>query len=314
MAQPDRPVVCVIGEGSVQYAVQAFWTAAAYDVPLTVLVLRNEEYAILKWFAGLEEVRARRASTCRSWRRAQLAAGVRRERARVPTAARRAARGAARGDRVGKPELVEVRVAPAWRSVLDALRLLEPDVTRIGRPDGEPSPDRVPDELAGGTPEPLRSELIALLGEDRVLTRVDRPGPLRVGRQPVPADPEGRGDRARRRRRGEGDGVRARAAARRWSFRSAGSSLNGQGQTDGILVDVRRHWRGVEVLDDGDRARVKPGHGAGPREPRAGRARLAAGPGSREHRRRHRRRRDREQLRRHALRGRPRTRTRRCAR
>src|SRR5262249_44609665 len=33
LAQPDRPVVCVIGEGSVQYAVTAFWTAAAYEVP-----------------------------------------------------------------------------------------------------------------------------------------------------------------------------------------------------------------------------------------------------------------------------------------
>ena len=56
LAEPGRPVVCVVGEGSVQYAVTAFWTAAAYDVPLTVLVLRNEEYAILKWFAGLETV------------------------------------------------------------------------------------------------------------------------------------------------------------------------------------------------------------------------------------------------------------------
>ncbi|HYH58646.1 MAG TPA: benzoylformate decarboxylase [Thermoleophilaceae bacterium] len=56
IAQPDRPVVCVIGEGSVQYAVTAFWTAAAYDVPLKVLVLRNEEYAILKWFAEMEAV------------------------------------------------------------------------------------------------------------------------------------------------------------------------------------------------------------------------------------------------------------------
>ena len=28
-------------------------------------------------------------------------------------------------------------------------------------------------------------------------------------------------------------------------FRAGGTSLNGQGQTDGILVDVRRHFRGV---------------------------------------------------------------------
>jgi benzoylformate decarboxylase len=56
LAQPDRPVVCVLGEGSAQYAITGFWTAAAYDVPITFLILRNEEYSILKWFAGVEEV------------------------------------------------------------------------------------------------------------------------------------------------------------------------------------------------------------------------------------------------------------------
>ncbi len=43
------------------------------------------------------------------------------------------------------------------------------------------------------------------------------------------------------------------------TFRAAGTSLNGQSQTDGILVDVRRHWRGITVEDDGARARVRPG-------------------------------------------------------
>jgi benzoylformate decarboxylase len=57
LAQPDRPVVCVLGEGSAQYAITGFWTAAAYDVPVNFLVLRNEEYAILKWFADVEEVK-----------------------------------------------------------------------------------------------------------------------------------------------------------------------------------------------------------------------------------------------------------------
>jgi benzoylformate decarboxylase len=57
LAQPDRPVVCVLGEGSAQYAITGFWTAAAYDVPVTFLVLRNEEYSILKWFADIEEVK-----------------------------------------------------------------------------------------------------------------------------------------------------------------------------------------------------------------------------------------------------------------
>ncbi len=57
MAQPDRPVVCILGEGSVQYAVTGFWTAAAYKVPVTFMVLKNQEYAILKWFAEIEEVK-----------------------------------------------------------------------------------------------------------------------------------------------------------------------------------------------------------------------------------------------------------------
>ncbi len=56
LAQPDRPVVCVLGEGSAQYAITAFWTAKAYTIPVTFLVLRNSEYAILKWFASLEQV------------------------------------------------------------------------------------------------------------------------------------------------------------------------------------------------------------------------------------------------------------------
>ena len=56
LAQPDRPVVCVLGEGSAQYAVTGFWTAAAYGVPVTFLVLNNGEYSILKWFAGMEGV------------------------------------------------------------------------------------------------------------------------------------------------------------------------------------------------------------------------------------------------------------------
>jgi benzoylformate decarboxylase len=56
LAQPERPVVCVLGEGSAQYGITALWTAVAYRVPVTFLVLRNEEYMILKWFASLEQV------------------------------------------------------------------------------------------------------------------------------------------------------------------------------------------------------------------------------------------------------------------
>jgi len=54
LAQPERPVVCVLGEGSAQYGITALWTAATYRVPVTFVVLRNQEYAILKWFGQLE--------------------------------------------------------------------------------------------------------------------------------------------------------------------------------------------------------------------------------------------------------------------
>jgi benzoylformate decarboxylase len=56
LAEPSRPVVCVLGEGSAQYAVTAFWSAVAYEAPVTFLVVRNAEYAILKWFAEVEQV------------------------------------------------------------------------------------------------------------------------------------------------------------------------------------------------------------------------------------------------------------------
>src|SRR4051812_37785469 len=111
MAQPDRPVVCVIGEGSVQYAVQAFWTAVAYQVPLTALVLRNEEYAILKWFAGLEQVQGAPGLDLPKLESAQLAAayGVGARRTSGVDDTREALREAVGS---GKPELIEVRVAP----------------------------------------------------------------------------------------------------------------------------------------------------------------------------------------------------------
>ncbi|MFF9778772.1 FAD-binding and (Fe-S)-binding domain-containing protein [Streptomyces sp. NPDC013978] len=43
------------------------------------------------------------------------------------------------------------------------------------------------------------------------------------------------------------------------TFRSGGTSLSGQASTDGVLVDTRRHFRGIEVLDGGARVRTGPG-------------------------------------------------------
>jgi D-lactate dehydrogenase len=43
------------------------------------------------------------------------------------------------------------------------------------------------------------------------------------------------------------------------TFRSGGTSLSGQGVSASVLVDVRRNFRTIEVLDDGARVRVQPG-------------------------------------------------------
>lgn len=43
------------------------------------------------------------------------------------------------------------------------------------------------------------------------------------------------------------------------TLRSGGTSLSGQGLTDGVLVDVRRNFRGITIEADGMRVRVQPG-------------------------------------------------------
>ncbi|WP_104091053.1 FAD-binding and (Fe-S)-binding domain-containing protein [Arthrobacter sp. GMC3] len=43
------------------------------------------------------------------------------------------------------------------------------------------------------------------------------------------------------------------------TLRSGGTSLSGQAVTDGLLVDVRKNFRSIEVLDGGARVRVQPG-------------------------------------------------------
>ena len=58
------------------------------------------------------------------------------------------------------------------------------------------------------------------------------------------------------------DVAAAMAAAKRHkvavNFRSGGTSLSGQGLTNGVMVDARRSFRGIEVLDGGRKVRVQP--------------------------------------------------------
>jgi benzoylformate decarboxylase len=101
----------VLGEGSAQYAIQAFWSAAAYDVPLTVLVVRNDEYSILKWFAMIEEVGGAPGLDLPALDVPAVAEGygVRARRVEGPGELGTALREAIASP---QPEVVEVRVAP----------------------------------------------------------------------------------------------------------------------------------------------------------------------------------------------------------
>lgn len=42
-------------------------------------------------------------------------------------------------------------------------------------------------------------------------------------------------------------------------FRTGGTSLSGQSITDGLLVDLSQHWRGIQVNDNGKSVTVQPG-------------------------------------------------------
>jgi len=47
MAQPDRPVLTVVGDGSSLYQIQAVWSAARYGAGVLFIVLSNGGYAIM---------------------------------------------------------------------------------------------------------------------------------------------------------------------------------------------------------------------------------------------------------------------------
>ncbi|MGN6663451.1 MAG: FAD-binding and (Fe-S)-binding domain-containing protein [Solirubrobacterales bacterium] len=136
--------------------------------------------------------------------------------------------------------------------------LLPGQARKVPPPPSQPAADRAPDKTAAGVAQPLRGELEALLGADRVLHRASDlvacasdASPYRLFPRAVVAARDA-DDVAKVLRFGRQRGIPV-------TFRAGGTSLNGQGQSDGILVDVRKHFGGVRVEEDGDRARVKPG-------------------------------------------------------
>jgi D-lactate dehydrogenase len=112
-------------------------------------------------------------------------------------------------------------------------KLLTPHVRAIGRPAGPAQDDAVDPARAEGTPAALKDA-----SPYRYLPRVVLPRTV--------------------------DDVRAvlgycARTGRHATFRAGGTSLNGQSQSDDVLIDVRRHWAGVVIEDGGARLRARPG-------------------------------------------------------
>jgi len=52
LGAPDRKVVAVLGDGSSMYSIQALWTAAREHLPVTFVILDNNQYAAVDILAG----------------------------------------------------------------------------------------------------------------------------------------------------------------------------------------------------------------------------------------------------------------------
>ena len=121
-----------------------------------------------------------------------------------------------------------------------------------------PASDAVDEELVGELRKGSRADLIEILGEDLVRHRISDlvryasdASPYRyipkVIVQPKNIDHMAAIFRYCIRK------------GRHATFRAGGTSLNGQSQGDDILIDVRQHWSGWTVEDNGSRIRCNVG-------------------------------------------------------
>lgn len=116
LAGTGERIVCVIGDGSVMYSVQALWTAAQERVPVTVVVLDNRGYGAVKALARRIQIDGMPGTDIPGLDFVQLAAGLGVPGTAVtsPTELKSALAEALRHD---GPYLVDVRVT-ADQSVL----------------------------------------------------------------------------------------------------------------------------------------------------------------------------------------------------
>ncbi|MBT9607623.1 benzoylformate decarboxylase [Microbacterium sp.] len=56
LADRERPVIALIGDGAMQYTPSALWTAARYGIPVTFVICQNQEYGALQRFSRFMDV------------------------------------------------------------------------------------------------------------------------------------------------------------------------------------------------------------------------------------------------------------------
>jgi benzoylformate decarboxylase len=57
LGRPNIRTVCLVGDGSAMYSIQALWTAAQRKLPLTVIVINNTGYGAMRSFSQVMQVR-----------------------------------------------------------------------------------------------------------------------------------------------------------------------------------------------------------------------------------------------------------------
>jgi benzoylformate decarboxylase len=57
LGRPTIRTVCLIGDGSAMYSIQALWTTAQRKLPLTVVVINNQGYGAMRSFSQVMQVR-----------------------------------------------------------------------------------------------------------------------------------------------------------------------------------------------------------------------------------------------------------------
>ncbi|MBB4364100.1 benzoylformate decarboxylase [Bradyrhizobium sp. CIR18] len=57
LGKPKQRTVCLIGDGSAMYSIQALWTAAQRKLPLTIIVINNSGYGAMRSFSQVMQVR-----------------------------------------------------------------------------------------------------------------------------------------------------------------------------------------------------------------------------------------------------------------